>query len=415
MRIIKDGDGQSLRSDYRNLEIHCWVPRAPSGPGSYKQLLCYTRLGRSGGALVPLTPWWNCPIPCSLLPSSTPPTNFFASLLFTTFSCYENCFLNFSLLFFDPSILTPIGAYLSPVPHCFPSQQTTSSSPSTSLPPAAPQALLLHPPPPLQPQVIVQPHLGSVPGFRSFSMVPSSVCSFAIMQALLLSTLFRASALQAWWLLICGVKTVLIRGRICSTHLATFNRQTKFPMSLPNMCYTGLFNGLWFNYIWVVFHGKKKGVVLIKRPSMPNSMSLLEFLLPSITHQLWAYWTSSLCLFISLFLHWQILFFLSQVLTNMMNKFWLKKQNHICGWHPESKNSSQIIMFWQILRIWTGILNKKMSQASPVISSLSSLQYCQLLKRESLCIWIKQALLYWLAFAGSRALQCHGLQFHWAF
>lgn len=95
----------------------------------------------------------------------------------------------------------------------------------------------------------------------------SKLCFFAVMQALLLSTLFRASALQAWWLLICGVKTVLIHGRICSTHLATFNRQTKLPISLLNTCYMGFFKDLWFNCSWVVFHGRKIGVVLIKRPS----------------------------------------------------------------------------------------------------------------------------------------------------
>lgn len=73
----------------------------------------------------------------------------------------------------------------------------------------------------------------------------------------------------------------------------------------------------------------------------------------------------------------------------MMNKFWLKKkqknnkkqENQAHGWHPESKISSQMIMFWQILSNWTGILHNKMSQASSVISNLSSLQYCQLLER----------------------------------
>lgn len=136
--------------------------------------LCYTHLGRPGGALVPWAPdeIVLSHAPCFLLPllqqTSLPPfcsqisfaehsltyfqilpishlvSQFLCSV--TTFSCYENCFLNFSLLFFDPSILSPIGACLSPIPHCFPSQQTSSSL-GTSLPPAAPQALLLHPHP----------------------------------------------------------------------------------------------------------------------------------------------------------------------------------------------------------------------------------------------------------------------------
>lgn len=89
------------------------------------------------------------------------------------------------------------------------------------------------------------------------------------------------------------------------------------------------------------FKGEQKMSFWLKGHPLPNCMALLQ-LQPS-KRQRWRSWMTGLFMFTH-FLGFALAtcLFPSLVLTNMLNKFWLKNQNQVCGWHPESKISSQL-------------------------------------------------------------------------
>lgn len=177
--------------------------------------LCYTCLERPGGVLVPWAPGEIVlsHAPCFLLPlfqqTSLP-------LFRSRISCWTQSNLtlvsphftfgkpvslpshNFLLLREPfPQFFTFIFWSLHPFSHWCLSVTFSPLLPLTADNFFLPQYLSAtccssgtpSPSPLNNPLVVVQPHLGSVPGFRSFSMVPSSVSPFAVMQTLLLSTL----------------------------------------------------------------------------------------------------------------------------------------------------------------------------------------------------------------------------------